>query len=311
MRTCLSLPDDIPVPSEQHVYRLSGLPRLMITDPVGDHGSAWAVAADGLTRLDSLEAERTGLWRPSVSLPEAITASPHHDATPRSTTPITAAETRPQITVADQIREELKRVATERATVTWDELAHRTRLDLTHLPDPTRRDLLVEVDTPRSAKTPLLCVLVLTPTGRHPFYLGAVLRALGAQPPDPSPNSADGPRSKGTGPTTPTAPESRPGLPHAPCPRPLPHQRSHLSGTPAPAGTSGPLPTCTRPRTLSKSSVHASTTPPAPTPGQPTPPSTISSRPRSGPRTTWTHTTQHAGTRQTSAPGQSQPPAWS
>lgn len=89
--------------------------------------------------------------------------------------------------MADQIREELKRVATERATVTWDELAHRTRLDLTHLPDPTRRDLLVEVDTPRSAKTPLLCVLVLTPTGRHPFYLGAVLRALGAQPPGSEP----------------------------------------------------------------------------------------------------------------------------
>ncbi|MGX5397148.1 hypothetical protein ACWLMY_35470 [Streptomyces anulatus] len=187
MRTFLSLPDDIPAPSEQHVYRLSGLPRLMITDPAGDHGSAWAVAADGLTRLDSLEAERTGLWRPSVSLPEAITVPPHHDDTPRSATPTTAAETTPHITVADQIREELKKVATERSTVTWDELARRTRLDLTHLPDPTRRDLLVEVDTPRSAKTPLLCVLVLTPTGRHPLYLGAVLRALGAQPPGSEP----------------------------------------------------------------------------------------------------------------------------
>ncbi|MER6230612.1 hypothetical protein ABT169_15875 [Streptomyces sp. NPDC001616] len=182
VRTYLSLPDDIPAPSEQHVYRLSGVARLMITDPLGNQGSAWAVHTDGLIRLGSLEAERTGLWRPSVSLPDQIAALPPRDTTPRPT-PALAIETAPRITVADQIREELKKVATERTTITWDELALRTGLDLTHLPDPKRRDLLVEVDTPLSAESPLLCVLVLTPSGRHPFYLGTVLSALGAQPP--------------------------------------------------------------------------------------------------------------------------------
>ncbi|MFG3191040.1 hypothetical protein [Streptomyces omiyaensis] len=180
LRACLSLPDEVPAPTEQFVYRLSGGARLMITDPLQEQGTEWAVRADSLVRLSGLEAERTGLWRPSVSLLEHVTASP------RGLPDVVAApqaEVTRGSTVADRIRRELKKVAAERTTVTWDDLARRTGLDLSHVPDPKRRDLLIEVDGPLTPERPLLCVLVFMPSGRHPFYLAEVLRRLGARVP--------------------------------------------------------------------------------------------------------------------------------
>ncbi|MGW1930162.1 hypothetical protein [Streptomyces sp. NPDC001919] len=181
LRAYLSLPEEVPAPTEHFVYRLSGLARLVITDPLDEPGSVWAVHADSLVRLNGLDAERTGLWRPSVSLPAAQVSAPAH--TVPDALPVAPAEAERPSTVADQIRQELKKVARERTTVTWDELARRTGVDLSHMPDPKRRDLLAEVDEPLRAEVPLLCVLVRTPSGRHPFYLGAVLRKLGAQAP--------------------------------------------------------------------------------------------------------------------------------
>ncbi|MFD4762767.1 hypothetical protein ACFWOJ_29080 [Streptomyces sp. NPDC058439] len=51
------------------------------------------------------------------------------------------------------------------------------------LPDPARRELLVEVDKPRVPEDPLLSVLVVTHLGRPLSYLGQVLSRLGAAEP--------------------------------------------------------------------------------------------------------------------------------
>jgi hypothetical protein len=178
IRARLSLPEEIPVPTEQYVYRLSGAVRLLITDPV-EGGSSWAVRADSLVQLNGLEAERTGLWRPSVALDERLDMAPRTSRTGTGT-----ALAQPERSkAATVLRRALERVAREGATTTWHELARRIGLDLAHLPDPKRRDLLVEVDKPLSLDGPLLCVLVLADSGRPLPYLGTVLRLLGAAAP--------------------------------------------------------------------------------------------------------------------------------
>ncbi|WMX46313.1 hypothetical protein RGF97_17715 [Streptomyces roseicoloratus] len=179
IRAHLSLPEEIPVPTEKYVYRLSGAVRLLITDPVEGKGPLWAVRADSLTQLNGLDAERTGLWRPSVAIDERLDRGPR---TPRPRTD--AAPAQPErSSAATVLRQALERVAREGTTTTWHELARRIGLDLAHLPDPKRRDLLVEVDKPLSADRPLLCVLILAGSGRPLPYLGTVLRLLGAAAP--------------------------------------------------------------------------------------------------------------------------------
>ncbi|MGY3843986.1 hypothetical protein ACWV2X_01810 [Streptomyces hydrogenans] len=179
IRAHLSLPEGIPVPTEQYVYRLSGVVRLLITDPAEGKGSSWAVRADSLVQLNGLDAERAGLWRPSVAIDERLDTAPR---TPRPRTD--AAPAQPErSSAATVLRQALERVAREGTTTTWHELARRIGLDLAHLPDPKRRDLLVEVDKPLSPDRPLLCVLIVAGTGRPLPYLGTVLRLLGAAAP--------------------------------------------------------------------------------------------------------------------------------
>ncbi|MFF4557894.1 hypothetical protein [Streptomyces sp. NPDC001422] len=182
IRACISLPNENPPPTDQFVYRLSGAPQLLITDPSGADSSSWAVRVDSLVRLNGLEAERTGLWRPSVSLTDQVTAPPRTHTQPDTPPPPPATANR-RSTVAARVRRELEKVAAERTTITWDGLARRTGVNLSHLPDPKRRDLLIEVDKPLRPDTPLLSVLVLAPSGRNLPYLTTILRMLGAQAP--------------------------------------------------------------------------------------------------------------------------------
>ncbi|GLV97952.1 hypothetical protein [Streptomyces lavendulae] len=186
IRASVSLPNDVPAPTDQYVYRLSGPARLLITDAGGVDGSHYAIRADSIVRLNGLDAERTGLWRPAVSLPEQISAPSGTrrvgPARPEASTAHDVPGDGPS-TVADQVRQELERVAAQRATTTWHDLARRVGRYLNQLPDPARRDLLVEVDKPGRPDAPLLCVLVHAPSGRDLPYLGAVLQKLGARAP--------------------------------------------------------------------------------------------------------------------------------
>ncbi|MFG2997205.1 hypothetical protein [Streptomyces sp. NPDC048340] len=187
VRACLSLPDGYPTPSEQYVYQLSGPVRLLVTDPVAGGASSWAIRADGLIPLRGLDAERTGLWRPSVALLDGTPPAPRKPAAEAAP----EAESKPERhaslpkrgTQAAVLRRELERLAAERATATWTQLSRHLGLDLAHLPEQKRRDLLVEVDTPLEPGGPLLSVLVTAPTGRILPYLGTVLRMLGASAP--------------------------------------------------------------------------------------------------------------------------------
>lgn len=125
IRTLLSLPEHVPPPVEDYVYRLSGAARLLITDPVGDAKTSWSLQADGISRLNGLDAERTGLWRPSVALDEVVAPTPPRlEARPQSTPgrgnqvgqPVRGRH-------AAALRKELERVAALGTTTTWRELA--------------------------------------------------------------------------------------------------------------------------------------------------------------------------------------------
>ncbi|MEU5255137.1 hypothetical protein [Streptomyces longwoodensis] len=186
LRTQLSLPDHTPRPTEQYVYRLAGSVRLLVTeaDRPGEN-TRWALRADSLIQLKGLDAERTGLWRPSVALDEPLPApKPATRPAPVSAVPVQSQGSR----TAALLRQALEDVAREEATTTWKQLAERIGLDLAHLPDPKRRDLLVEVDKPRDRTRSLLCVLVRAPSGRPLSYLATVLRLL--QVPAPASESA-------------------------------------------------------------------------------------------------------------------------
>ncbi|MEV7233844.1 hypothetical protein AB0N06_07590 [Streptomyces sp. NPDC051020] len=188
VRACLSLPDAVPTPTDQYVYRLAGSVRLLVTDVVEGSGS-WAVRADALVQLKGLDAERTGLWRPSVALDEKYVPAPRASSVcerPPLTEPAPsgqkALETAPR-QPADALRKVLEEVAAKGATITWSELTERLGRWVHDLPNPTRRDLLVEVDKPRVPEEPLLSVLVVTHLGRPLSYLGQVLSRLGAAEP--------------------------------------------------------------------------------------------------------------------------------
>ncbi|WP_055469328.1 hypothetical protein [Streptomyces ardesiacus] len=189
VRAHLSLPDTVPPPTDQYVYQLAGSVRLLVTDVVEGGGSSWAVRADALVRLNGLEAERTGLWRPSVALDEKyVPAARASSACER--TPLTesapggpkAPETA-QGKAAEELRKVLEEVAAKGATITWSDLAKRLGRWVHDLPNTGRQELLVEVDRPRVPDHPLLSVLVVTHMGRPLWYLGQVLSRLGAAEP--------------------------------------------------------------------------------------------------------------------------------
>ncbi|WP_030674116.1 hypothetical protein [Streptomyces cellulosae] len=189
VRACLSLPDTVPDPMDQYVYRLTGSVRLLVTDVVEGNGSSWAVRADALVRLSGLEAERTGLWRPSVALDEKYVPAPRASSTCERTPltePPSSAPKVPQTApgkTADALRKALEEVAAKGATITWSELSERLGRWVYDAPNPKRQELLVEVDKPRVPDRPLLSVLVVTHLGRPLPYLGQVLSRLGAAEP--------------------------------------------------------------------------------------------------------------------------------
>lgn len=181
LRAHISLPDDGPVPTEGYVYQLSGVARLLINDDATTRSVDWAIRADGLTQLSGLEAERTGLWRPTVSLGKPLRtpiAPPSEDAQLRSA-PRKCGKT------AARIRGALLETAAARTTTTWERLSRKIGLDLSHLPDTKRRDLLVEVGSPFTPEKPLLSILIRDRSGSRLPYLTTVLRMLGAQAPTP------------------------------------------------------------------------------------------------------------------------------
>ncbi|MFI1591882.1 hypothetical protein ACH4WW_28685 [Streptomyces halstedii] len=188
IRGLLSLPADTPPPSDDFVYQLSGAVRLLLTDPIGTAQAYWAVRADVVTQLNGLDAERTGLWRPSVALDAPVSAP-----TPAQQQ---ASEERPPAASAQQIRggvrsrqatalrKGLVMVARRGGTTTWQQLAQRIDPGLRHLSDNSLRNLLVEADHPVSENAVPLSVLVLAPGGQKTLpYLSAVLRDLGIDAP--------------------------------------------------------------------------------------------------------------------------------
>ncbi|GGY81621.1 hypothetical protein GCM10010363_73080 [Streptomyces omiyaensis] len=189
VRTHLSLPDAVPAPTDEYVYRLAGSVRLLVTDIVEGNGSLWAVEADALMKLNGLEAERTGLWRPSVALDERQAPAPRSSGTCERTPLIEsvpgdskAPETAPG-RAAEVLRKELEKVAAKGTTITWNELTGRLGRWVDDLPDSKRQELLVAVDKPRIPGRPLLSVLIVTHMGRPLPYLGRVLNRLGAAEP--------------------------------------------------------------------------------------------------------------------------------
>ncbi|GGZ88316.1 hypothetical protein ACFOOM_18720 [Streptomyces echinoruber] len=189
VRAHLSLPDTVPAPTDQYVYRLAGPVRLLVTDVVEGGGSRWAVRADHLVRLNGLDAERTGLWRPGVALDERYAPAPGASGVCERT-PLAepapkerkAPETAPR-QPAVVLRGVLEEVAAKGTTITWSELTERLGKWVDDAPNSKRQDLLVEVDKPRVPDRPLLSVLVVTHLGRPLPYLGQVLRRLGVAAP--------------------------------------------------------------------------------------------------------------------------------
>ncbi|MDY0812655.1 hypothetical protein [Kitasatospora purpeofusca] len=185
VRSYVSLPDAVPAPTEQYVYRLNGVARLLVDDLDASGNTGWAVRADGLTRLSGLEAERTGLWRPEVALEDPVPAGPPTSA-PSKAAPIrveTGSDDAPRSPLAELLRQVLIRVARAGESTSWEDLSHRAHFDLSHLPDPKRRSLLVEVDRPLHPDRAPLCVLVQGRSGRVLPYLRTVLRQLNADIP--------------------------------------------------------------------------------------------------------------------------------
>ncbi|KOG53514.1 hypothetical protein ADK76_27130 [Streptomyces griseoflavus] len=75
VRARLSLPDEIPLPTDQYAYQLAGSVRLLVTDSAVDGDSSWTIRTDSLVRLNGLEAARTGPWHPSVALDQQVDAA--------------------------------------------------------------------------------------------------------------------------------------------------------------------------------------------------------------------------------------------
>ncbi|MGQ5578966.1 hypothetical protein [Streptomyces sp. ECR3.8] len=200
IRAHVSLPDAVPMPTEQYVYRLHGVARLLLTDPDPQDGAQWAVRADGVIQLSGIEAERTGLWRPAVALPKPVVRTTADVPVPeqRTVTGQTAttsgransaaqsassSSTRPDPDMVARVRKALKDFARRRTLTAWSTLGLVAKLNLVRLSATDRRDLLIAVDRPAAPDKPVLSALVRD-SGGHPLpEMTTIIRKLGLQPP--------------------------------------------------------------------------------------------------------------------------------
>lgn len=199
IRAHVSLPDDVPMPTEQYVYRLYGVARLLLTDPDPRDGVQWAVRADGVVQLGGIEAERTGLWRPGVALPRPVgrasdvpvpaqriatgqaAAVPDRAGSTQSSSG--SASTGPDPEMVVRVRKALEDFARRRTPTTWSTLGTVAKLNLIRLCPTDRQDLLIAVDRPAAADKPVLSALVRDAGGRPLPDMTTIIRELGLQPP--------------------------------------------------------------------------------------------------------------------------------
>lgn len=200
IRAHVSLPDAVPMPTEQYVYRLHGVARLLLTDPDPQDGAQWAVRADGVIQLSGIEAERTGLWRPAVALPKPVVRTTSDVPVPeqRTVTGQTAttsgransaaqsassSSTRPDPDMVARVRKALKDFARRRTLTAWSTLGLVAKLSLVRLSATDRQDLLIAVDRPAAPDKPVLSALVRDSGGRPLPEMTTIIRKLGLQPP--------------------------------------------------------------------------------------------------------------------------------
>ncbi|MGI5357453.1 competence protein CoiA family protein [Streptomyces sp. CA-252508] len=200
IRAHVSLPGAVPMPTEQYVYRLHGVARLLLTDPDPQDGAQWAVRADGVIQLSGIEAERTGLWRPAVALPKPVVRTTADVPVPeqRTVTGQTAttsgransaaqsassSSTRPDPDMVARVRKALKDFARRRTLTAWSTLGLVAKLNLVRLSATDRRDLLIAVDRPAAPDKPVLSALVRDSGGRPLPEMTTIIRKLGLQPP--------------------------------------------------------------------------------------------------------------------------------
>ncbi|MFF7100610.1 competence protein CoiA family protein [Streptomyces nigra] len=199
IRAHVSLPDDVPMPTEQYVYRLHGVARLLLTDPDPQDGAQWAVRADGVIQLSGIEAERTGLWRPGVALPEPVRTTSdvpvpeqHAVTGPTATTSgpansaaqsASSSSKGPDPDMVTRVRKALEDFARRRTLTAWSTLGLVAKLNLVRLSATDRRDLLTAVDRPASPDKPVLSALVRDSGGRPLPEMTTIIRKLGLQPP--------------------------------------------------------------------------------------------------------------------------------
>ncbi len=194
IRTHVSLPDAIPMPTEQYVYRLHGTARLLLTDPGPQDGVQWAVRADGVIQLSGIDAERTGLWRPGVALPtpvRRVSTAPIPAPHP-VTAPITDNSSRPSSTESPgvapaavdpkavvRVRKALYDFAKRRTPTAWSTLGSVAQVNLTRLSPIGRRDLLIAADHPPTPNKPVLSALVREASGHPLSDMPSTIRKLG------------------------------------------------------------------------------------------------------------------------------------
>lgn len=199
IRAHVSLPDAVPMPTEQYVYRLHGVARLLLTDPDPQDGAQWAVRADGVVQLSDIEAERTGLWRPGVALPQPVRRTSDvpvpaqrvvkgqtaaaSDRADSGQPPSMGAPTRPDPESVARVRKALEDFARRRTPTTWGTLGTVAKLNLVRLSPTERRDLLIAVDRPATPDKPVLSALVRDSGGRPLPDMTTIIRKLGLQPP--------------------------------------------------------------------------------------------------------------------------------
>ncbi|MEU5083917.1 MULTISPECIES: competence protein CoiA family protein [Streptomyces] len=199
IRAHVSLPNDVPMPTEQHVYRLYGVARLLLTDPDPRDGVQWAVRADGVVQLGGIEAERTGLWRPGIALAQRVGRAsdvpvPAQRTAMEQDTAVYgrvgstqsssgAAPTRPDPEMVVRVRKALEDFAKRRTPTTWSTLGAVAKLNLMRLSPAERRDLLIAVDRPVTPDKPVLSALVRDSGGRPLPDMTTIIRELGIHAP--------------------------------------------------------------------------------------------------------------------------------
>lgn len=176
VRTVISLPGDTAAPPAEHVYRVPGGARILVTEG----GQEWAVEADRYIRLNAHDAQRTGLWTPAterfapaperppgppraVGLPKEPAPAPAPSRTEAPRTPATAPVAREPLArheMVTALRDALTQCARERATATWETLTQMTGPALAAYSIDDRCSLLVEVDRPLREHVPVLSALI-------------------------------------------------------------------------------------------------------------------------------------------------------